>query len=285
MKGLDPGYVESAIRAALDEDRAGKDATVSYLGITDAPVSAAVVCGEAGVLAGTELIRGVFRSVDERVEVTGSVMDGDRIESDQKLWTLFGPGASILAGERVALNFVGRMSGVATLTARFVKALFGTGITLLDTRKTTPLWRDLEKYAVRCGGGENHRRDLQSMVLIKENHRRVMGGRDALLARLREHGSVEGLFVEVEVDTISFLKDVLKVGVDRVMLDNFTPGQVEQAVQLIAASRVRPEVEVSGGINLGNISDFALAGVDYISVGGLTHSASSLTLSLEVDGD
>jgi nicotinate-nucleotide pyrophosphorylase (carboxylating) len=178
------------------------------------------------------------------------------------------------------------MSGIATLTSQFVDKVKGAGITILDTRKTTPLLRDLEKYAVRCGGGQNHRRDLESMVLVKENHIRSLGGTGVLVEFL-EAGGDSGKFVEVEIDSLAFLKDILGVPVGRVMFDNFKPHQVRKGLKIIDDFKQnRPgtklEVEVSGGISLKNISNYAIPGVDFISVGALTHSAPAITMSLEV---
>jgi nicotinate-nucleotide pyrophosphorylase (carboxylating) len=213
--------------------------------------------------------------------------DGDRCVDGENVLSVEGPAKAILAAERVALNFLYRLSGVATLAAEFVEKVSGTGVTILDTRKTTPLWRDLEKYAVRCGGAQNHRRDLRSQVLVKENHVSVLGGPDALIARLKDVGKPQDRFVEVEVDSQEFLAKLLGAPIDRVMLDNFTPDQVRAALATIAEYKREHEdfaleVEVSGGVTLENISNFAMEGVDYISVGALTHSAPALSMSLEV---
>jgi nicotinate-nucleotide pyrophosphorylase (carboxylating) len=197
---------------------------------------------------------------------------------------LHGRAASVVSSERTALNFLQRLCGIATHAARFVHAVEGTGVVILDTRKTTPLWRELEKYAVRCGGAQNHRRDLHAMVLIKDNHIRAMGGRDELLRRLA-CGDRPG-FVEVEVDSLDFLRALLGARVDRIMLDNFTPAGVAGALTLVRAHRAshpgRLEIEVSGGVTLENVRDYAQPGVDFISVGALTHSAPAAAMSLEV---
>jgi nicotinate-nucleotide pyrophosphorylase (carboxylating) len=194
----------------------------------------------------------------------------------------------VLGAERVALNFLQRLTGVATLTSRFVARVAGSSVTILDTRKTTPLWRDLEKYAVRCGGAQNHRRDLKSMVLIKENHIRAMGGPRVLVDALRRAASgTDRPFIEVEVDSPELLEQVLGVRVDRVMLDNFPPQAVRAAVERInrhrrSHARAALEVEVSGGVTLDTIQSYAIPGVDFVSVGALTHSAPALPMSLEV---
>jgi nicotinate-nucleotide pyrophosphorylase (carboxylating) len=200
---------------------------------------------------------------------------------------LEGPAASILRGERTALNFLQRLCGVATYAARFVDAVRGTGVVILDTRKTTPLWRELEKYAVRCGGASNHRRDLGAMILVKDNHVRAIGGRAALLAHIARAPGAS--FVEVEVDSLDFLSELLdspaREKINRVMLDNFTPEQVTEALTHIAERRargVRIEVEVSGGVALESVRAYAQPGVDFISVGALTHSAVAAPMSLEL---
>jgi nicotinate-nucleotide pyrophosphorylase (carboxylating) len=194
--------------------------------------------------------------------------------------------ASIVAAERTALNFMQHMSGVATLTSRFVDAVDGTGVVILDTRKTIPLWRELDKYAVRCGGAQNHRRSLDAMVLVKDNHVRALGGPQPLIDIIAARGENAG-FVEVEVDSMQFLEQLLAVHVDRIMLDNFSPGQVGDALELIRSMRAaradaRIEIEVSGGITLDSVRDYALPGVDYISVGALTHSAPAAPMSLSL---
>jgi nicotinate-nucleotide pyrophosphorylase (carboxylating) len=225
--------------------------------------------------------------MDESMAFRSYVADGDKCREGKTVLSIEGPAKSILSAERVALNFLQRLSGVATMAAKFVEKVSGTGVTILDTRKTTPLWRDLEKYAVRCGGAQNHRRDLRSQVLVKENHVRVLGGPDALIARLKEVGKPQDLFVEVEVDSHDFLRKLLGSPIDRVMLDNFSPEQVREALETSAEYKREKgpaslEVEVSGGITLENITRFAVDGVDYISVGALTHSAPALAMSLEL---
>jgi nicotinate-nucleotide pyrophosphorylase (carboxylating) len=177
------------------------------------------------------------------------------------------------------------MSGVATLASRFVDAVRGTGVVILDTRKTIPLWREFDKYAVRCGGAQNHRRALDAMVLIKDNHVRAIGGPDRLAEVLAQR-TRDGEFIEVEVDSIDALNLVLPAGVDRIMLDNFTPGQVGDALEFVrafhAAHGSRPEIEVSGSITLDNVRDYARPGVDFISVGAITHSAPAAPMSLDL---
>jgi nicotinate-nucleotide pyrophosphorylase (carboxylating) len=287
VNGPDKEKVNKLVKAALAEDGAWWDATIELAGVGEKRVRADVVAGSDGVVCGVGFADAAFRQMDESTALRSYVADGDKCAKDENVLTIEGPAKAILAAERVALNFLQRLSGVATLAARFVEKVSGTGVTILDTRKTTPLWRDLEKYAVRCGGAQNHRRDLRSHVLVKENHVRVLGGPDALIARLNQVGKLPDQFVEVEVDSQQFLRKLLGAPIDRVMLDNFTPDQVREALETIADYKrenpgVSLEVEVSGGITLENIAQFALDGVDYISVGALTHSAPALSMSVEV---
>jgi nicotinate-nucleotide pyrophosphorylase (carboxylating) len=188
-----------------------------------------------------------------------------------------GPARAILSGERVALNLLGRLCGIASLTRRFVELTEGTPTTVLDTRKTTPGLRALEKYAVRCGGGQNHRAGLFDGVLIKENHLRVAGGVTAALAAL--DGRIDGLPVEVEAETLMQVREAIEAGAPRVLLDNMSPEEVREAVELTAG---RAELEASGGMSLATVRAYAETGVDFVSVGALTHSARSLHVSLEV---
>ncbi len=284
---LDESVVVGVVKAALEEDAASNDATNAYAGVGDSPVRACIVLAVSATVCGIGVAREVFRQVDERIGFDAHVADAARAEAGSRLCDVHGPASSILSAERTALNFLQRMCGVATQAARYVEAVRGTGVSILDTRKTTPLWRDLEKYAVRCGGARNHRRDLRSMVLVKDNHVRAIGGREALLARIASAPQVP--FVEVEVDSIEFLRALLAspaaARIDRVMLDNFTPAQVGDAIEMIEAQRSRGaglEVEVSGGITLDSVRAFAKSGVDYISVGALTHSAVAIAMSLEL---
>jgi nicotinate-nucleotide pyrophosphorylase (carboxylating) len=277
--------VEAYVRAALDEDAAHADATTAYLDLGTRVVEAEIRAGAPLVCSGIEVARAVFREVDPSCRFDARAADGDALPAPGPLCRLHGRASSIVSAERCALNFLQRMCGIATHASRFVQAVEGTGVVILDTRKTTPLWRELEKYAVRCGGAQNHRRDLRSMVLIKDNHVRAMGGREALLGHLAR--APRPAFVEVEVDSIEFLRALVASPVDRIMLDNFTPAMVAQAMEVVRAFRAgrreaRPEIEVSGGVTLENVSSYAQPGVDFISVGALTHSAPAASMSLEV---
>lgn len=283
---LDPAVIARVVKAALEEDSAGHDATNQYAGVANQPAHGRIVLAAAATVCGIGVARDVFRQVDERVEFDASFADAAHAHAGDALCVVRGPAASLLSAERTALNFLQRMCGVATQAARYVDAVRGSGVAILDTRKTTPLWRDLEKYAVRCGGARNHRRDLGSMVLVKDNHVRAVGGKEALLRRIVSQPRAP--FVEVEVDSLEFLRELLDgaaSAVDRVMLDNFTPEQVAQALALVRPYRARGgqlEIEVSGGITLESIRSFAQPGVDFISVGALTHSAVAIPMSLEL---
>ncbi len=286
---LDPTVVASRVTAALAEDAAGRDATAAFLGLADAPTRAAIRVAQATVACGVDVAREVFRQVDARIRFESAVRDGAHLDAGARVCALSGPARSLLAGERTALNFLQRLCAVAHQAARFVEAVHDTGVVILDTRKTTPLWRDLEKYAVRSGGARNHRHDLGAMILVKDNHVRAMGGASAVLSRIAV--APRASFVEVEVDSPEFLRELLAspaaAKIDRVMLDNFTPAGVAGALVVIDAHRARGgphlEVEVSGGITLDTVRAFALPGVDYISVGALTHSASAAAMSLEIE--
>lgn len=283
----DAAWVEAFVRTALDEDAARDDATVAHLGLGDAAVRAEIRAGDDLVMAGAGVAREVFRQMDAAVAFELEVADGESAARGTVLVRLAGSARSIVSGERTALNCLQRMCGVATAAARFVAAVAGTGVTILDTRKTVPLWRELDKYAVRCGGASNHRRDLGAMVLIKDNHVRAAGGIDGVLERVAR--AAPAAFVELEVDSMALLERVLASPacdrVDRVMLDNFMPADVRAAVARIEARArggKRLEVEVSGGIVVGTVRDYAVPGVDFISVGAITHSAPAASMSLEV---
>jgi nicotinate-nucleotide pyrophosphorylase (carboxylating) len=232
-----------------------------------------------------------FKITDSSLKVRRHFSDGDKANNGNVLLEINGKKESILRCERTALNFMAHLSGIATFTSRFVKELKGTKTILLDTRKTLPGLRDLEKYAVTVGGGKNHRRDLSDMYLLKENHIQSAGGiADALMGAIVHRGRVTSRriagspLIEVEVRNLEELRQALEFDIDRIMLDNFSPLMVKKAVNIREKlNRKRIKLEVSGGINLSNIRKFALAGVDYISSGALTHSAPSFDLSLIIE--
>jgi len=279
----DAREIRQLVEAALAEDGADNDVTSSYLELEDRPVEASIIAGTQGVLAGVDVAATVFRTIDTEVNFDARVADGDRISVGDVVIGIEGRAGPILAGERVALNFLQRLSGIATLAGRFVDAAAGTGIRILDTRKTTPLIRTLEKYAVGVGGGHNHRFNLSDLILIKENHLRTIGGIEALKSRVGE--KKPPLRIEVEVDSLEGLRMLAGTPVDRIMLDNFTSDEIRTAVSEIRQAKdatFHPVIEVSGGITLDNLKEYCIDGVDDISVGALTHSASPLDFSLEV---
>jgi len=271
--------IESALKEDLGEMG---DITSQALGPTLPPKKARILVKEEGVLAGLEVAQRVFQRVDPTLTFDACARDGQKIGPGQVVARLYGAASSILTAERTALNFLGRLSGIATLTAQFVEAIRGTKARILDTRKTTPGWRALEKYAVRMGGGFNHRMGLYDMMLIKENHIAAAGGlRQAIQLCLDFRRKLKHpVALEVEVRNLEELKEALQFPVDRIMLDNFPLSAIEEAVKL-AGGRV--PLEVSGGVTLANVRVLAETGVNYISIGALTHSARSLDFSLRMD--
>ncbi len=285
VHGLDVSSVRETVRAALDEDAAWNDATCAYLRLSGKAIRAEIQSLSHGLVAGFPLAEAAFRALDPRAVFESSVREGSAVGPGQIIARVSGDAAAIMAAERTALNFLQRLSGIATLTHEYVRRVAGTGTTILDTRKTTPLLRVFEKYAVRVGGGENHRSNLRDMVLIKENHIRACGGIGMVVAELASRTAPAS--VEVEIDSLDLLRRFLGTPVDRIMLDNFTPDDVRAALAMIsgyagAHPDYRPEIEVSGGISLENIARYAVDGVTYISIGALTHSARALDFTLEV---
>jgi nicotinate-nucleotide pyrophosphorylase (carboxylating) len=278
---MHPSMYEDAIARALDEDlgEAGDLTSEAVVG-PDALVSGALVARRPGRIAGLEVAGAVFAAVDQRIEVTYHQTDGDKVGAGTRLATVTGRARSVLTGERTALNLLGHLSGVATATAAFVARVAGTNARIADTRKTTPGLRALEKYAVRMGGGINHRFGLSDAVMIKDNHLIAAGGvLSAVEAARRRVGHL--VKIEVEVTTLTQLEEVLEVGADVVLLDNMDLATMVEAVQLVGGRLV---VEASGGITLDNVAEVARTGVDVISVGWITHSAPALDVALDLEG-
>ncbi len=270
------------VRLAVREDVGTGDVTTREAVPVGRRASAAVIAKVRGILAGTAAVREVYREVDPAVRVEIRLPDGAPVEPGSEIATVSGDACSILTGERVALNFLGRLSGVATLTRRFVDAVAGTGARIADTRKTTPGHRALERAAVRAGGGTNHRRGLDDAVLVKTNHIRAAGGIERALEAVRA-GRRLGLFTEVEVASLEELAPVLDARPDRILLDNLGLPEIREAVRRTrSAGPPSIEIEVSGGVSLENVAEIARAGVDVISVGGLTHSAPALDVALRI---
>ncbi|KYP79623.1 nicotinate-nucleotide pyrophosphorylase [Ferroacidibacillus organovorans] len=266
------------IRLALSEDIGRGDCTTEAIIDRNLQATATVYVKQAATLAGLPLIQDVFAALDARVTVVPLAEDGQTIAGKTAVCGLEGPARSILTGERTALNFLGRLTGIATLTRQAVAQLEGTRAKLLDTRKTTPGWRILEKYAVRMGGGHNHRFGLDDMVLIKDNHIALCGGvaLAVSLARARIGLSQK---IEVEVDTMEQLVEALETSADMILLDNMNQDQLRQAVQW---SKGRVPLEASGNLTLQTIASVAATGVDYLSMGALTHSATSVDVGLDI---
>ena len=278
MVQLDPRKLSPVVSQALAEDRGVGDLT-SQLTVDPSLEARGDFRAKADmVLAGWPVVAETFRVLSDRFASQSFFEEGERVAMGTVLGTVRGPAALLLGGERVALNFLQRCSGIATLTRAMVRAVEGTGVSVLDTRKTTPGLRFLEKYAVAMGGGENHRFGLYDGILIKENHIRAAGGIEAAVSRVRS-GQGHPHRIEVEVSNLQELEQALKVGVEVILLDNMTPGQVRECVD---GTRGRALLEVSGGIDLHNIRDYAGTGVDFISVGALTHSPRAADISLEL---
>ena len=266
------------VRAALDEDHAFEDVTTLATVPADAQGRAAIVARSAGVIAGLPLAVAAFETLSESVRVRVVSADGARVGAGGVVAEVAGPWRALLSAERVALNFVQPLSGVATLTARYVEAVRGTAARIYDTRKTTPTFRALEKYAVRCGGGVNHRADLAEAVLIKDNHLAALGGDIALAVRRSREAGRPGICVEVECDDVEQVDAALAAGADIILLDNMSLDAMRACVAR-AAGRV--PLEASGGVTLERVRAIAETGVDRISVGGLTHSPPALDLGLD----
>ncbi|MDP3939401.1 MAG: carboxylating nicotinate-nucleotide diphosphorylase [Deltaproteobacteria bacterium] len=278
--GGDPwGSLDRLITEALAEDlgRPPSDATSEAIIDQDATGAAEIRAKAPIVLAGLEAARRTFRALDPGIAFVERAADGDRLGAGDLVLIVDGTLRAILAAERTALNFLQRLSGIATETARFVESVAGTRARILDTRKTTPGWRAMEKYAVRCGGGTNHRMGLHDAILIKDNHIRAAGGVAKALDRAWE--ACRKLPVEVEVESISALHEALDAGAKRVLLDNMGLDALREAVAVTAG---RAQLEASGGVTLETVRSVAETGVDFISVGALTHSTPAADLSLEI---
>ena len=272
---LDPEDIRRAVRAALDEDIGSGDITSEATIAANATATAVMVARQPLVVAGIEFAEVAFTGA----KVSRHTEDGDAVAKGAKLLTVSGNARTILAGERVALNFVQRLSGVATLTRQFVDAIAGTRAKILDTRKTTPGWRKFEKYAVGCGGGDNHRFGLFDMVLMKDNHLAALGG-DVGAAVKAARKKFPKLKIEVEADRLEQVRQAAEAGADIVLLDNMTLEQLRKAVGFVTG---RCKTEASGGVNLGTVRAIAQAGVHYISVGALTHSAPAVDIGLDFE--
>ena len=283
-ESVDASRYRELLRGFLDEDLGGRDVTTETVVPAGLDARGELVAKAPLVLAGLDVFLEVFRLLDESVQAETARKDGNELCPGEIPASVRGSARALLSGERVALNLLQRLSGVATLTRRFVNEVAGTGARILDTRKTTPGLRALEKYAVRAGGGRNHRKDLAEAILIKENHIRLAGGvSQALRAAQAARGSVA--WTEIEVTNLDELREALDHGPDVILLDNMNPAEVRQAVEQVrrAEGARKMRIEASGGITLANVRQFAEAGVDWISIGALTHSAPAVDLSFEIE--
>lgn len=277
MTILDPAEIESAVERALAEDFRGTDLTGEAVLAEGQVCVAEVIAREPGVLCGLAVAHEVFRQVDSSIACADLLQDGARLQPGSVAMRVRGAARGVLAGERTAVNFLQHLSGIASLTAQFVQVASPFGVEILDTRKTLPGLRQLEKFAVRTGGAHNHRMGLFDAILIKDNHVDLAGGLGSALARaVARHPAQE---IEVEVRSGAELAEALEYGVGRVLLDNFTPEEVSSAVELVGT---RAEIEVSGGVTLETVAQYARARPNYISVGLLTHSAPALDLAMKV---
>jgi nicotinate-nucleotide pyrophosphorylase (carboxylating) len=272
--------LRNLVRSALDEDEAFNDLTTIATVVSDRHARGQLVARAEGVLCGVPLAVEAFRQLDPKVTIRVDLEDGARLRRGSNILYLSGHARALLAAERVALNFMQRLSGIATLTARYVDAVKGTKAKILDTRKTTPGWRLLEKYAVRAGGGTNHRLNLSAAVLIKDNHLAAVDGDVGLAVRRARDLAPAGTKIEVECDRIEQVGAAVESGADIIMFDNMSPDVMAQCVDLVGG---RATTEASGGVNLETVRAIAQAGVDWISVGALTHSAPALDLALDFE--
>ena len=268
------------VRAALEEDDTMHDVTTIATVVSDRRARCCLVARQPGVIAGIPLAAEAFRQLDPSITIRIDHDDGSRVEENALLMYMSGHARGLLSAERVALNFMQHLSGVATLTAKYVDAVKGTGARILDTRKTTPLWRKLEKYAVRAGGGLNHRMDLAAAVLMKDNHIAAIDGDINVGVRRAREISRPGTKIEVECDTLEQVARAMSAGADIIMLDNMPPALIREAVLMVSGQAI---LEASGGVNLESVRAIAETGVDWISVGALTHSAPALDLALDFE--
>jgi len=270
----------ATVRQALEEDGAFNDVTTIATVLSDRRARARLVTRDAGVVAGLAFAIDAFHQLDPKCSIRIDAEDGTRLAKGDSVLYISGHARGMLSAERVALNFLQRLSGIATLTARYVDAVKGTRARILDTRKTTPGWRALEKYAVRAGGGVNHRLDLASSVLIKDNHLVAVEGDIAIAVRRARDLVAPGSIVEVECESIDQVRAALEAGADIILLDNMSVDRMRECVTLVQG---RATLEASGGVNLDTVRGIAQTGVDHISVGALTHSAPAMNLALDFE--
>jgi nicotinate-nucleotide pyrophosphorylase (carboxylating) len=278
--------IKTLIKLAITEDLGKGDITSKLVIPFPSLASADIITRENIVVAGMDVVGEILKQYDRKLRLNVRIGDGKKAKTGQSLASITGPASAMLSAERVVLNFLQHLCGIATITSRYVEAIDGSDASIYDTRKTTPGFRTLEKYAVLCGGGKNHRIGLFDAILIKDNHIASMGDDIAgkltdMVAKARKMGKIK--FFEVEVDSIEQLTEVLKVkGVDIVLLDNFSPAQMRKAVSLRNKSKTKPQLEASGGITLKTVKAVAHSGVERISVGAITHSAPAVDIGLDI---
>ena len=267
------------VRSALAEDVGSGDVTTMSLIAQDSFASGVIVAKEPLVVAGVDLAIASFRELEKSIDFSVEVLDGQDGDFFQPIIRIHGPARALLTAERTALNFVQRLSGIATLTAKFVQQVSGTNTKILDTRKTVPGWRVLEKYAVACGGGINHRFGLYDQVMIKDNHLVAVGGNIKKAVKCARENYPK-LKIEVEADTVEQAKTAAEAGADIILLDNMSREELRQSIELISG---RSKTEASGGITIDTVREIAETGVDYISIGALTHSAPAVDIGFDFD--
>ena len=277
---LDIQHVSKVVRVALEEDIGPGDITTLYTAPENQWAEGDIVAKEEGILAGLEVAREVYRQIDGNIKFVPQREDGFRAKPGDVFAVVSGPVRGLLTAERTALNFLQRLSGIATVTNQYVKEVEGTGVEILDTRKTTPGLRVLEKYAVRVGGGRNHRQGLYDMILIKDNHLRLAGSIRKAVEACKEQG--ENSPVEIEVKNRAEVEEAIQAGADRIMLDNMPLDTMTEAVTLVRRHKRKIEIEASGGIGLDTVRDVAATGIDFISIGALTHSPKALDIAFNL---
>ncbi|MBF0388444.1 MAG: carboxylating nicotinate-nucleotide diphosphorylase [Candidatus Omnitrophica bacterium] len=276
--------IDKVVRIALKEDLGSGDVTTASLIAPSIKTAAVIVMREPAVVCGVDFIKRTFLQLDNTLKITFAVKDGDIVEAGTAIASVCGNARGVLSGERVALNFLGRLSGIATVTRYFVDAVRGTRAVIMDTRKTAAGLRLLDRYAVGVGGGVNHRFDLGEMVLVKDNHRMLCGGHGSLANVVKVLRAKTAKLIEFEVDTLPELEDVLGNPPDIILLDNMPVEKLRKAVKMVGRLpvKLRPLLEASGGITINNVREVALTGVDRISIGALTHSVRCVDVSLDL---
>jgi nicotinate-nucleotide pyrophosphorylase len=270
--------IDGILKFALAEDKIHRDITSKIL-LDSRRVRVGIYFNEIGILCGREVINYVAKKIDKRIKIKWDYNEGDKIKNNARVAIITGPASKVIPCERIILNFLQKLSGIATLTNTYITQLKKSKIKLLDTRKTTPGWRYLEKYAVTIGGGQNHRKDLSQLILIKDNHIKICGNIRKTLEKISKTPTKEK--IEVEVKKISEINDAVKFKINRIMLDNFNVKEITKAIKIIRNSS-RAEIELSGNLNLKKIKTISKLDIDYVSVGRITHSAPFLNISINV---